>query len=211
MAVIIGFDVAPDVTIALAMICDMQSSEGSGIRCHLSRLQPIAGKWSHQISLNTFEVLVWSCLLAQLSLVCGGCLCLVPLIPPRAAFDAVHVFPQQEAFCQSASTSWNVASLVCTFMWRVLFQQQLRLHKDCCVSLTIARSLWNGGPMRAVGRSENFPSYEIMVRSTSLKQMGSNTVWTKSTRNIWMLRQFSVNTLRYDILWASSEGFWKPG
>lgn len=71
MAVIIGFDVAPGATIALAMIRDMQSSEGSGIRCHLFRLQPIAGKWSHQISLNTFEVLVWSCLLAQLPLVRG--------------------------------------------------------------------------------------------------------------------------------------------
>lgn len=44
MAVIIGFDVAPGATIALAMIRDMQSSEGSGIRCHLFRLQPIAGK-----------------------------------------------------------------------------------------------------------------------------------------------------------------------
>lgn len=39
-------------------------SQSSGMRCHASRLHPVAGKWSDQISLNTFEMLIWNCILA---------------------------------------------------------------------------------------------------------------------------------------------------
>lgn len=38
-------------------------SQSSGMGWHPSRLHPVAGKWSDQISLNTFEVLIWNCIL----------------------------------------------------------------------------------------------------------------------------------------------------
>lgn len=38
-------------------------SQSSGMRWHPSRLHPVAGKWSDQISLNTFEMLIWNYIL----------------------------------------------------------------------------------------------------------------------------------------------------